>query len=164
MPSMHTIHPLRIIEVPARKSVENSDDVDEEHESAGTEESEDLGTMKNVETTKTTKDDEIESKDNDSHENMTLEALARDMNKGIKSGELEDKVANVGGGEDDNGTGNCVESMDLDCESYVDEGGPSNNDMETKERNAKQVSVTKETKRTKNVKVKTTGARKSTYL
>ncbi len=59
------------------------------------------------------------------------------MNKGGKSGELEDNVVKVGGEEDDEGVGNCVESMELDCEPYVDEGGPSNDDTKTKEATAK---------------------------
>jgi len=82
MPGTHTIHPLRVIEAPTINTVEGK--------SKGTEESEDLGAAKNVESTKTTEGDEGESEDNDSHENITLEVLARGMNKGGKSGELED--------------------------------------------------------------------------
>ena len=107
---------------------------------------------------------------------MTLKFLASDMNKGRKSGELEDNGAKVGDKEDDQGTGNCLESMELDCKPYVDEGGPSNNDTETaekfakqksydtetKEAIAKQKSVTKKKKRTDSVNAQVTGARKST--
>ena len=51
---------------------------------------------KKVGSTKTTKGDEGESEDDDSRENMTLEVLARSMNKGRKSDELEDNATNVG--------------------------------------------------------------------
>ncbi len=59
---------------------------------------------------------------------------------------MEDNVEKVGGEEDDEGTGNCVELMELVCEPYVDEGGPSDDDTETKEAIAKQKSVTKKKK------------------
>ncbi len=66
--------------------------------------------------------------------------------------------------------------MELDCEPYVDEGGPSDDDTETQEKFAKQKSadteteeaiakqkfVTKKKKRTDSVNAQATGARKST--
>ena len=142
MPGTHTIHPLRVIEVPTINTVED--------ESKGTEESDDLGDLKNVESTKMTKGNEGESNNNDGRENITLEVLARDMNKGRKPGELEDNGAKVGGKEDAKGMGNCMESMELDCKPYVDEGGPSDDDTESKEAIAKQKSVTKKKKGTNN--------------
>ncbi len=58
--------------------------------------------------------------------------------------------------------GECLELMELDCEPYVDEGGPSDNDTKTEEAIAKQKSVTKKKKRTDSVNAQATGARKST--
>ncbi len=75
------------------------------------------------------------------------------MNEGGKSGELEDNVVK-GGGKEDEGMSDCVESMELNCEPYVDEGGPSDNDTETKEKFAKQKSVTKKKKRTNDTDTK----------
>jgi hypothetical protein len=136
MPGTHTIHPLRIIEVPAiNTAIDESDG----------EESEDLCAAKNVGSTKTSKGDEGESEYDDSRENMTLEVLARSMNKGRKSDELEDNATNIGDKKDDQGTGDCLEPMELDCEPYVDEGAPSDDDMETQEKFTKQKSDDTET-------------------
>ena len=44
--------------------------------------------------------------------------------------------------------------MALNCELYVDEGGPSNDDTETEEKFAKQKSVTKKKKRTNDTETK----------
>jgi len=79
-----------------------------------------------------------------------------------KKSEEEDCKMKDGEEDADKDTGDKGDLLELDCEPYVDEGGPSDNDTEAEEAKAKQVPMGKRTSRKKKAELESHGARKST--
>jgi hypothetical protein len=164
MPGTHTIHPLRIIEAPARNNVEDSDMEGEEDKSTGSGESDILDATK----TNAKKDNEDAVEDSASEDDESVvgkggEQGVRSNTKEVRKASEEEDCKGKDGDEDaDEDTGNNGDLLELDCEPYVDEGGPSDDDTETEEAKAKQVSVGKKRNRKKKAEVESHGARKST--
>ena len=141
MPGTHTIHPLRVIKALTRHDAEESDDNDDDkiedsNDSVktgvtGTEgtagdkrSSVDVVAMSDVledGETKGTEDNEFAEIEGERGFQKSVNNTT-DANQGNK---LDESVVENNGGEGD--------SMELDCEPYVNEGGPTDDDTEAED-------------------------------
>jgi hypothetical protein len=163
MTGVHTIHPLTVIEAPLKNKVDVSDDEGEDDDGEESEDSEvDEDVTKNNKT-----DDGLRNEDNDGSESKNARKAEEgngekgedeevECTKGEKSFTVDDAAhegADVGG-----------EPLELDCEAYVEEGGPSDPDTDVEEDKAMKAPVKAKTSRKKKSAYTSDGPRKSTRV